>query len=367
MPGTGDEAVILALGVSAFVAVVALVPLVRRVALAYGVTDAPAQGKLHSSATPYLGGIAVALAVLGCSAFLPEWSEQAAAVLVGALAVGLAGLVDDMRTLGPGRRLVVESLAAAVAFAGGARVQVAGGPADFLLTVAALVVLTNSFNLLDNMDGAAGVIGTTTALGLLAAAVLEGQVLVGGLAALVAGACLGFLVYNWHPARIFLGDAGSLFVGFLLAAIALKLRFAVERPASVAALGLLVWPAVFDTTLVVVSRVRAGRPIYVGGTDHTSHRLLMLGLGCRAVAAVLALGAAACAGLGLAVGRGALPAAGVAVVMLTAGGVALAALLRLPVYERGAGRAVSAAVPLPSPAPDPDGPDRGWRPALSAK
>lgn len=213
---TNEEAMILALGVLAFAAVVVLVPLVRRVALAYGVTDMPQQGKLHSSATPYLGGIAVALAILGSSAFLPAWSEQAAAVLVGAL----------------------------------------------------------------------------------------------------------------------------------LAAIALKLRFVVQPPASVVAVGLLVGPAVFDTTLVVVSRVRAKRPIHVGGTDHTSHRLLILGLGCRSVGAVLALGTAACAALGLAVGRGALPAAEVAVLVMMAGGTALVALLRVPVYESGAGRVVLASAPV---------------------
>lgn len=331
---TGDEATLVALGLTAFLAVLALVPLVRRVAVAYGVTDVPALGKLHSTATPYLGGVAVALAVAGASAFLPAWSVEGAAILVGALAVGAAGLVDDMRTVGPGRRLAVEALAASVAFAAGARVELLGGPADFLLTVAALVVLTNSFNLLDNMDGAAGVVGTTTAVALLAAAVLEGQVLVGGLASLVAGACLGFLVHNWHPARIFLGDAGSLFVGFLLAAIALKLRFVVAPPASVAALGLLVGTALFDTTLVVVSRLRAGRPIHVGGTDHVSHRLLMLGLPCPSVAGVLAVGTAACAALGLAVGRGVLPAWPVVAAVVAVGLTALAALLRMPVYDR---------------------------------
>lgn len=335
---TGDETVIVGLGMLAFAAVVALVPLVQRVAVAYGITDAPKKGKLHSVATPYLGGVAVVLAVIGSSPLLPKWSVQATVILVGAVAVGLAGLVDDMRTLRPSRRLAVEVLAASAAFGVGARVGVAAEPVDFLLTVVALVVLTNSFNLLDNMDGAAGVIGTTIALALAGAAVLAGQVLVGGLAALVAGACLGFLVYNWHPAKIFLGDAGSLFLGFLLAVIALKLRFEVAPPRSVAAVGLLLGPALFDTTLVVVSRVRARRPIYIGGTDHCSHRLLMLGLGTRSVAAVLALGTAACTALGLAVGRDVLPAAPVTAAAVLVAVAALVALLRLPVYEGGAGR-----------------------------
>lgn len=339
-----DEAMILVVGLLAFLGVVALVPLALRVAVAYGVTDVPMPGKLHSTATPYLGGMAVALAVAGASPLLPAWSMQGAAILIGALLVAAVGLVDDLRTLGPVPRLAVEGVAASIAFAGGVRVELAGGPVDFVLTVGALVLVTNSFNLLDNMDGVVGSVGATMALPLLAAALLEGQVFVGGLAALVAGACAGFLVYNWHPARIFLGDAGSLFVGFLLGAIALKLRFAVAPPASVAVVALLLGPALFDTTLVVVSRLRAGRPIFLGGTDHTAHRLLMLGLCCQTVAALLVLATATCAVLGLAVGRGVLPAWPVVGAVVAVGLAALVAFLRMPVYEGRAGREMGEAV-----------------------
>jgi UDP-GlcNAc:undecaprenyl-phosphate GlcNAc-1-phosphate transferase len=298
---------IAALGVLAFGSVVALIPVVRRVAFAYAIFDRPAAGKLHTSVTPYLGGVALLIVGLGTSALLPQWSAQGAAILLGALVVGLAGLVDDVRTLGPAPRLVVEAMAASLAFLTGARVQLFAGPVDWLLTVLWLVVLTNSFNLLDNMDGAAGVVGTATAVALTVAAILGGQVLVGGLAAIVAGSCLGFLLYNWHPARIFMGDAGSLFLGFLLAALALKLRFPVGHRAGLAAVALLAGVALFDTTLVVVSRVLERRPIYLGGTDHTSHRLLRLGLSTPAVNMVLLGLTAACGGLGVAVGRGALP------------------------------------------------------------
>lgn len=335
-----QELVMLAVALLAFEAVVALVPLARRVAMAYAITDLPKPGKLHRAATPYLGGIAVAIAVIMPLPFLPGWQKEAAAILLGALLVCTAGLVDDIRTLGPSRRLAVEAAAASIAFAGGARVELVSGPVDLVLTVAFLVLLTNSFNLLDNMDGAMGIIGTTTAAALAAGAALQDQTLVGGLAAMVAGACVGFLVYNWHPAKIFLGDAGSLFIGFLLGAIALKLRFVVESPSRIAAVGLLVGPALFDTALVVVSRLRAARPIYVGGTDHTSHRLLMLGMHTRTVAVVLALGTGACAVLGLSVGRGLLPAGPVLAAVVALGGVALLALLRIPVYDRGAGREV---------------------------
>ncbi|MGH9179503.1 MAG: hypothetical protein ACRD0N_13240, partial [Acidimicrobiales bacterium] len=170
---------------------------------------------------------------------------------------------------------------------------------------------------------------------------LGDQVLVGTLAAAVVGAAAGFLAYNWHPARIFLGDAGSLFLGFLVSAVALKLRFPVDRHAGVVAVGLVAAPALFDTTLVVVSRVRAGRPIYVGGTDHTSHRLARLGFPAPAIAVLLALATATCGVLGVAVGRGEMASWTAAAPVMVVGAVLLGYLLRMPVYAHDAGRAVT--------------------------
>ena len=132
----------------------------------------------------------------------------------------MTGLFDDIRTVRPSMRLLVEASAATAAAAAGAHVQLFGGPLDYVITVVWIVVITNSFNLLDNMDAAAGSIATVIASALAVTALLEGQRLVGGMAVVVAAACLAFLLYNWHPARIFMGDAGSLFLGFVLAVIA---------------------------------------------------------------------------------------------------------------------------------------------------
>jgi len=198
--------------------------------------------------------------------------------------------------------------------------------------------LTNAFNLLDNMDGAAGAIGTTIAIGLAVAALIEGQVLVGGLAVVVAATCLGFLAYNWYPAAIFMGDAGSLFLGFLLAVIALMLRTEVTHPASALALVLLVGPALFDTTLVVISRVRSRRPIYIGGTDHTSHRLVLLGLTSVGATATLTVATALCSGLGVLVAVGSVPAVVIAPIVAIAAAVGLVLMLRVGVYKTDRGR-----------------------------
>jgi UDP-GlcNAc:undecaprenyl-phosphate GlcNAc-1-phosphate transferase len=319
---------ILLVGVASCLAVLVLVPLVRRVAIGYDITDRPAPTKLHTGPTPYLGGVAIAVAAIATSAFLQGWKAEAAVIIIGGLLVGLAGLIDDMRTLSPVIRVAVEIGAGLMAAAAGARVQLFGNALDWVITVVWLVVITNAFNLLDNMDGAAGLIAAVTAVSLATAAGLEGQWLVGGLAAVVGGACTGFLAYNWHPARIFMGDAGSLFIGYLLAVIALKLRFAVPHTESITAVLLFAGPALFVTTLVVLSRISRRHPIYLGGTDHTSHRLLRLGLGPRAVSMVLAAVCVVSCTLGILVGRGVLGAQAVLLPVLVSGGIALLWLLR---------------------------------------
>jgi UDP-GlcNAc:undecaprenyl-phosphate GlcNAc-1-phosphate transferase len=302
---TSLEATIL-IGLCAFVLAVALVPVVRSVAVGYGVTDQPNPQKLHQLPVPYLGGVAIALTALLVSAFMRGWKAEATVILLGAALVAAVGLVDDLRNLTMAPRLATEVVAALLAASTGARVHIFGNELDWVVTVVWLVVVTNSFNLLDNMDGAAGTVASTTAVGLAIAAGIQGQWLVGGLAAVVAGSCMGFLIHNWHPAKIFMGDAGSLFVGYLLAAIALKLRFPTNQISGVAAVVLFTLPALFDTTVVVIARFRSGRPILQGGTDHTAHRLLRRGLSTHRVAVLLGLTCCVTSALGIAVGQGAL-------------------------------------------------------------
>ena len=325
-------------GASAFLVVTALVPFCRRFALDHGITDGPAQGKIHRTPTPYLGGIAIAVATAGGAVVLPDWTRNALLILAAACLMSVAGLVDDIRGLRAATRLAIETAAAIVAVTAGARADLFGNGADFVISVAFLVVLTNAFNLLDNLDGVAGAIGTTIAIALATAALIEHQVLVGGLAVVVAATCLGFLIYNWHPAQIFMGDAGSLFLGFLLAVIALMLRTHVAHPASALALLLLVGPAVFDTTLVVISRARSRRPIYIGGTDHTSHRLMLLGLPPVGAAASLVVATASCAVLGVLVAEGRISAGIVALFVAVGAIVGLVFMLRVGVYKPEQGR-----------------------------
>lgn len=309
---------------------IVLVPAARRVAVHLGITDQPALDRWHRSPTPYLGGIALAVAALAAAAGSPGWESDGQLLVGAATAVAVVGLVDDVATASMPLRLGVEVAAAVAAFVGGSRVDIGPEPFDLAITVLWIVVVTNGCNLLDNVDGALGAVGGVTATAVGVAALLGDQFLVGGLALAIAGACLGFLVHNWHPATIFMGDAGSLFLGFLLAALTLRLDTAVAPAASAVAAALMVAPALFDTSLVVISRSRAGRSILAGGTDHTAHRLQRAGVGpCTSVGVLVGAGFLwAAAGVGAA--RGALPGL-VGLAMLTVPAApALVLLLRQP-------------------------------------
>jgi UDP-GlcNAc:undecaprenyl-phosphate GlcNAc-1-phosphate transferase len=190
------------------------------------------------------------------------------------------GIWDDRRGLHPLLKLLGQFLAASILVLTGVRIGTfSWEPLNIAVTLGWVVVITNSLNLLDNMDGLSGGIGATAALFFLLLAAMNDQYLVGALSAALVGACLGFLVYNFNPASIFMGDAGSLFLGFILAAVGIKLRFPegieiVTWMVPVLILGL----PLFDTALVIISRLRRGfNPLTTPGKDHTSHRLVAMG------------------------------------------------------------------------------------------
>lgn len=324
-------------GVIACLLTIVLVGVARRLALRSGITDLPQAGKAHAAPIPKLGGVAIAAALVFTGLLFPAWSRASTAVAVGALLVCAVGLIDDLRSLPPVPRLTVEVAAAGLAAASGAHFELLdgrlGNAAEIGVTVAWIVVVTNSFNLLDNMDGAAASVGAVIGVGLFTAAAWQHQSVALGLAALLVGGSLGFLVHNWSPARIFMGDAGSLLIGYLLVVTALRLRFPVSHVAAGGAVLLFLAPALFDTTLVVISRIRARRPFFVGGLDHTAHRLRRLGLSVREVTLVLAAASSVCAWLAVAVGRGSVSPAVVIPVCGVTSAVMLLLLLRLPVYE----------------------------------
>jgi UDP-N-acetylmuramyl pentapeptide phosphotransferase/UDP-N-acetylglucosamine-1-phosphate transferase len=301
-----------------------LAEVVRRVALRCGLVDRSAARRAHQPPTPYLGGAAIALGALAPAMIAIRGHDTALWTVAGAaLAVVVLGIADDLRGLRAEPRLAAEVLLAGVVVAAGGRLHVAG-PAwlDMALTVCWIVLLANSFSLLDKVDGALATVACVTALPLAVLLALGGQPYLGGLLVCLSAACGGYLVHSLPPARIAMGGGGSRFVGMTIAASTTWLPAKHDRYGHVAVLLLLTFPAVVDTTLVVASRCLRGRPPWRGGTDHLAHRLRQAGLGGNGVLAVLLLVTAA-SGLfasfvsgGLLSGPFVLPALGLAAMLL---------------------------------------------------
>lgn len=279
-------------------------PLVRGLALRVGVIDQPAARKLHTAPVPLLGGLAIYGAVCGALILFSDrfYVAQVMSILLGATWMSFFGLWDDRWGLGALPKLLAQIGSAVILMASGVMVSLpVPGALNVALTLLWVVGITNAMNLMDNMDGLSGGVGAVAASFFLLLAALSGQYLVGALAAAVLGACLGFLIYNFNPASIFMGDTGSLFLGFVLAALGIKLRFPANVPWVTWMIPLLVLAVpIFDTTLVFASRLRQGKnPLTTPGKDHVSHRLVARGWSRRE--AVLLLYLAGCSGGALAI------------------------------------------------------------------
>jgi UDP-GlcNAc:undecaprenyl-phosphate GlcNAc-1-phosphate transferase len=275
---------------SSFLLAGALTPVVIALARRHGWVAQPRADRWHTRPTALLGGIAIFLATMVPACLLLPWDRTLGGLAIAATGIFLLGLVDDLRRLSPPVKLMGQAVATCVLLATGTRGDF-GGPAlvNAALTVFWVIGITNAMNLLDNMDGLAAGVATIAALTMFAYLTARGEAAHSALALLVAGACLGFLIYNFSPARVFMGDCGSMFLGFVVSAVALA---GTGRLASHTFLAMLVPVVVlavplFDTTLVTIVRRLNGRPVSQGGRDHTSHRLVALGLSERGTVLLL--------------------------------------------------------------------------------
>ena len=261
-------------------------PIARRIAPLLGVMDVPNPRKVHARPMPLLGGAAIVIASMATLLIFQDRFEfqQLVTILLGAACMSLLGVFDDRWGLRPILKLLGQILAAGLLILSGVRVM--SFPFEwlnFLVSLIWIVGLTNSLNLLDNMDGLSSGVAAVCAAFFMVAAALSRQTYVGALAAALLGAALGFLFYNFNPASIFMGDTGSLFLGFMLAAIGIKLRFPDNVPfVTWMVPALVMGMPIFDTTLVFISRLRRGQnPLTTPGKDHVSHRLVGLGFTTR--------------------------------------------------------------------------------------
>ncbi len=288
---------------SAFVLTVAAVAAAIKVCAKRGWVAKPKPDRWHNGTPAKFGGVSIWVVVLSLSVFVIPASNRAAWVMLGGASLMFAlGLIDDLFQLRPGSKLLAQCSVAALSIAFGLRLSIPSHPIlGIFVSLGWIVGLTNAFNLLDNMDGlAAGVALFTT--GYWAVLYLTGGVPdYASILLIVAGSSAGFLVFNFAPARIFMGDSGSLFLGFLLASAALPHFRSVSGVQ-----GLVLTPVIvlsipiLDTFFVSVTRRLRGQPVSVGGTDHSSHRLVRMGLPERN--AVLLLYAATVASGAVAIG-----------------------------------------------------------------
>lgn len=272
-----------------------LTPAAIRAARRLKFFDCPEGYKAHRVPTPYLGGLAVLAGTIAASVVFARQAVGFEIILACAIAIAIVGTVDDRIALPPLWRVSAETGCAIALWSFDLGWTGFGSDiANLAVTVFWVVGIVNAFNLMDNMDGAAASVGAVASASAGVVLMLNGNVLLGALGFALAGGCVGFLPHNLRirgRARIFLGDGGSMAIGFLVAAIIMAGSPADVRgwEALIVGCGLVALP-IFDTTLVVVSRVRRGVPVFRGGRDHLTHRLSTL-VGSPARVVVLVVGA----------------------------------------------------------------------------
>jgi len=287
--------------VMAYLLVGALTPLMRKIAIATDVIDRPnSSHKSHKQPVPYLGGVAIIVGVITVSYatslvsnFTINTFWLATSVLGPALLLGLIGLWDDLRNLPPLPRFIAQSIAGV--FTAGILIATdnVGNPTgsaifDSIITIIWVVGICNSINFFDNLDGGAAGTVAISSIALAFLALNGDQYLIAALSTVTAGATLGFLVWNKNPAKIYMGDAGALFLGVLLATLTIRLH-----PNSDTQIGSYFTPIfllaipILDTTVAVLSRLRRHLSPFQGGQDHLSHRLVRAGLSRKQAAITL--------------------------------------------------------------------------------
>ncbi len=288
-------AFILSLGLS-----LALTPLVIKVARAKGMVVQPREDRWHRRPTALLGGVAIFIAVALPYSLLVPWTRETLGILLGGAAVFTLGLVDDLIEIAPQRKFLIQVLIATLVVSFGVRIKIIDfPPLAVFLTILWIVGITNAVNILDNMDGLSSGITFVAAGCSFVYAVTADMPFVAIFGLLIAGASLGFLVFNFNPAKIFMGDCGSLFLGLSLSVLTITGTWheATNLMASLLLPVVLLAVPIFDTTLVSFDRTRIGRSIAQGGRDHSSHRLVFLGLSERKAVLVLMAVAAAFGGV----------------------------------------------------------------------
>lgn len=279
------------LGIAALVLALVFVPLAMKLAYKIGAVDKPNARKVHTKIMPRMGGLGIYLAYIIVVLATQKMNMQLAGLLLGSTILVVLGIFDDMKDLNAKFKLLIQILATVIVMAFGVRIEfmtnVFGGEAIYLdilslpITLLWIVGITNAINLIDGLDGLAGGIATIAALSMAVVGWIYGQYLMASMAIILAGATMGFLRYNFHPAKVFMGDTGSLFLGFNLSVLAIMGVAKSVTFISLAAPVLVLGVPIFDTFFAILRRKMNHKPIFAADKDHLHHRLLGMGFSHR--------------------------------------------------------------------------------------
>ena len=291
--------VIFALGVAMLVSFVAT-PLVKRLAYKIGAVDVPKDNRrMHDHPIPRLGGLAI---FIGCVVSILAFAEidmNLRGILLGSCLVVAVGVVDDSHPLGAGVKFILQIVAALIAVGHGVVIETIANPFPWggtywsfgiwavPITVIWIVAVTNSVNLIDGLDGLACGVSTISSMTLLVIALVASEPNVAILMAALAGGCIGFLPYNLNPAKIFMGDTGSTFLGFILATVSIEGLFKSYAIISFAVPFLMLGLPIFDTCFAILRRVSHGQSPMSPDRGHIHHRLIDMGFNQKQAVAVL--------------------------------------------------------------------------------
>lgn len=284
---------------SALIIAFILTPPARHLAFKVGALDVPKEPrKIHKKPMPYFGGLAIYVAIISCMFVYMPHSRTNIAVIVGATIIVLTGIVDDMFDMNAKLKLLMQIIAASVAIYGGVKIHFITNPLSetgisllrnltIPITLFWIVGITNTINFIDGLDGLASGVASIAATTLLFTAALKGYDFIVMQCAIIAGASLGFLPFNFNPAKIFMGDTGALLLGYMLAVTSVlgmvKSVAAVALVVPVFALGI----PIFDTTFAIIRRYINKKPIMEADKDHLHHKLMKKGLNQRQTVLVM--------------------------------------------------------------------------------
>lgn len=279
-----------------------MTPIIRKFAIKIGAVDIPKDDRrMHKTAMPLMGGLAIYISVMAGMFLFMDLSKSVVAIMIGATIILISGIIDDLRELSPKLKLFFQIMAGVVLIIGGVKVNFITNPfsdqsimmslswLSIPITLFWVVGITNTLNLIDGLDGLSAGVAMISSFSFMLVANKFDNIPMAILSSAVSGACLGFLPYNFNPARIFMGDTGALFLGFMLAAISIEgVMKSVATIAIVVPIMILGVP-IFDTAFAILRRLISGKSIMSADKGHLHHRLLKKGFDQKETVLILYL------------------------------------------------------------------------------